>query len=257
MQDYEAMLVMAPYLEQEHLKETAKTYAGIVEDSGGTIATWKSLGRRRLAYPIAGHNEGIYVLMLFTAGPPALDELKRELMLSESVIRHLIVRREEAAPAPEELEKAEEETAAEEVTVEVAEEAPAEVAEEAPAEIADEVAAEVAEEAPAEVAEEVSTEAAPEVAEEAPAEVADEVAAEVAQEAPTEVAEEVSTEAAPVATEGVPDEPQEPEAPEEPVQARKGPGEDEGSIEEDVRQQTETESEPSSPPEEGPRREEE
>ena len=47
--------------------------------------TW---GRRRLAYEIAHHTEGYYVVVGFTAEPGALQELDRVLSLADEVIRN-------------------------------------------------------------------------------------------------------------------------------------------------------------------------
>lgn len=51
------------------------------------------LGRRKLAYEIAGKTEGNYVVVKYTAEPATSDELDRVLNLNESVIRTKILRK--------------------------------------------------------------------------------------------------------------------------------------------------------------------
>jgi small subunit ribosomal protein S6 len=49
-------------------------------------------GRRRLAYSIKGFRDGLYVLTRFKMPPTEADALDRNLRLTESVIRHLLIR---------------------------------------------------------------------------------------------------------------------------------------------------------------------
>lgn len=44
-------------------------------------------GKRRLAYEIAKHAEGIYVVIDVKAAPATVSELDRQLSLNESVLR--------------------------------------------------------------------------------------------------------------------------------------------------------------------------
>jgi small subunit ribosomal protein S6 len=56
-------------------------------------------GRRRLAYPIARYRDGVYVLSRLQLRPETTVEIERALKLTESVIRHLLVRADKLAPA--------------------------------------------------------------------------------------------------------------------------------------------------------------
>ena len=58
-------------------------------------------GRRRLAYEILKHAEGIYAVLEVACEPATVAELDRQLGLNESVLRTKVLRREpKRAPAP-------------------------------------------------------------------------------------------------------------------------------------------------------------
>lgn len=67
-----------------------------VEAQQGTVNNVDNWGRRRLAYPIDDYREGYYVFFKMSYPPQALGELERQLRLSDRVIRHLVVRLDEA-----------------------------------------------------------------------------------------------------------------------------------------------------------------
>jgi small subunit ribosomal protein S6 len=67
---------------------------GMVTQRGGTIDNVDMWGRRRLAYPIGRYRDGVYILSRFQLPPNAAAEIERALKLTESDIRHLLVRAE-------------------------------------------------------------------------------------------------------------------------------------------------------------------
>jgi len=73
---------------QERLKDLAVSRGAEVKK----IAPWE---RRRLAYQIKGRREGVYVLAELSADPSVVEELERQLSVTESVLRHLAVRLDE------------------------------------------------------------------------------------------------------------------------------------------------------------------
>jgi small subunit ribosomal protein S6 len=92
------MVVLDPNLDDEAIEALNTRIRGMVTQRGGTIATVESWGRKRLAYPIGRFRDGIYVLTRFQLRPNGAAEIERALKLSESVIRHLLVRAEGLAP---------------------------------------------------------------------------------------------------------------------------------------------------------------
>jgi small subunit ribosomal protein S6 len=188
------MYIVDSGVSEEQLESIVAKYTQLIADQGGSVMAAGQWDKRRLAYDVQGHGDGIFVLMFFEGTPEMAKELDRIFRISDDVFRHLITRvepehvdtsrigqpaAEEAAPAPPAAQAAE---AVEEVAVEEAPAAEEEAEAEAPA----------VEEAPATEETPVAEESAPEeIAQEAPE--ADEP--EAAGEAVEEPAEE--SEAAP------------------------------------------------------------
>lgn len=154
---YEAMYILDSSLTDEEIAALEEQFRTAIEGQGAQFESVHEFARRRLAYAIKGHTDGIYRVMYFRSSGAAVEEIKHEFTLSEDVVRGIVTVANPkmlVGPKPEPVKeaKAEEapaEEAAEEAPVEAAEEAPAEAAEEAPAEAA-EAPAEEAAEAPAE-----------------------------------------------------------------------------------------------------------
>ena len=95
-QDYELMLVLNPALSREEDTEARERVREIIGSSGGTISTEDVWGTRRLAYSIkkAGQTymEGVYYLFKFDLEPDMVTDVQRPLLLSEQVLRHMVVR---------------------------------------------------------------------------------------------------------------------------------------------------------------------
>jgi small subunit ribosomal protein S6 len=91
---YEAMYIVDPELTDEELAPIVERYGKVVTDMGGVLGEtgkWEG-GRRRLAYSIRGRQEGVYILMLFESGIEVPAELDRVFKISDSILRHIIVR---------------------------------------------------------------------------------------------------------------------------------------------------------------------
>ena len=94
MTNYELMFIIDPTLEDEKKEATVETVKGIIEADGtvGEVDVW---GLIKLAYPIQKKNEGYYVVVTFQASPELPKELDRRLRISEVVMRHLIINKDE------------------------------------------------------------------------------------------------------------------------------------------------------------------
>ena len=94
MINYEVMLILDPALEDDKKDATVETVKGIIAAEGevGNVDTW---GMRKLAYPIQKKSEGYYVVIEFKAQPTLPKELDRRLKISDNVIRHIIINKDE------------------------------------------------------------------------------------------------------------------------------------------------------------------
>jgi small subunit ribosomal protein S6 len=88
--------ITPPETTEEALAELHAQVVGVVERFGGTIERSEPWGRRKLAYEIERHREGIYVLEVINGPGELTTELDRRLRVMDVVIRHLIVRVDEA-----------------------------------------------------------------------------------------------------------------------------------------------------------------
>ena len=99
MRRYELMLVFRPDAPDERLSAIIDRTTRQLTAAGGQIVKVAPWGRRRLAYPIDRQREGSYHIILFEAPAPAIAELERSLLITEEVLRHLVVRQERPAKA--------------------------------------------------------------------------------------------------------------------------------------------------------------
>jgi small subunit ribosomal protein S6 len=92
LHDYELTVVISPEIADEALPDSIEKVTGWITDKGGDIAQVDQWGRRKLAYPIKQFYEGNYVHARFQFDPELTTELESTLIMSEEVIRHLLVR---------------------------------------------------------------------------------------------------------------------------------------------------------------------
>ncbi len=101
VRQYELIYITPPDTTDEALAELQQQVQTVVDRFSGTIGSTENWGRRRLAYEIAGHREGTYVLHVIN-GPAELNhELDRRLRVLDVVIRHMVVRVDEELGAAE------------------------------------------------------------------------------------------------------------------------------------------------------------
>ena len=93
MNDYEILLMLDPNLPEERQEAIVKRTRDLVEKSGGAWDGQDVWGRRKLAYEIEKHSDGVYHLLSFSAEPETLDEISRVLKIEDAVMRHLATRR--------------------------------------------------------------------------------------------------------------------------------------------------------------------
>ncbi|HEY2915640.1 MAG TPA: 30S ribosomal protein S6 [Candidatus Limnocylindrales bacterium] len=99
MRRYELMLVFRPDAPDERLSAIIDRTTRQITAAGGQIVKVAPWGRRRLAYPIDRQREGSYHIIVFEAPAPAIAEMERSLLITEEVLRHLVVRQERPAKA--------------------------------------------------------------------------------------------------------------------------------------------------------------
>lgn len=99
---YEALIIVNAAGTDAEVARVVAQVEEPIKKLGGTIASSKGLGRRRLAYRIAKQQEGYYQLLEFQLPTEQVEELKRLLRLNETVVRFLILNRSDHKPLPRE-----------------------------------------------------------------------------------------------------------------------------------------------------------
>ena len=91
---YETLFIVNPTIGDDEVKATAEKFIALIAENGtlGEVNEW---GKRKLAYPIDDMMEGYYILVNFTAPTEFPAELDRICNISDSVIRSLIVAKNE------------------------------------------------------------------------------------------------------------------------------------------------------------------
>ncbi len=92
LRDYEMVTIINPNVTEEDMAASVEKLTQMVVSHGGTMSAVTPWGRRRLAYTIKSFNEGNYVLAQFKLDPKMVSGLEADLMISEDLIRHLVVR---------------------------------------------------------------------------------------------------------------------------------------------------------------------
>jgi small subunit ribosomal protein S6 len=92
MRHYEVMVILDPTLEERTIAPSLDAFLSVVKNDGGTVEKVEVWGRRRMAYEINKHPEGIYAVVDLQASPAAVQELDRQLNLNESVLRTKVLR---------------------------------------------------------------------------------------------------------------------------------------------------------------------
>ena len=102
---YETMYILRPDIPEEEVDSHLKKYSEILEKSGTEVLDSQMRGKRRLAYPIAKHKEGIYVQLSHKGDGQQVAILERAMRLSEDVIRYLTVKQDGPLPTPKSTSK--------------------------------------------------------------------------------------------------------------------------------------------------------
>ena len=95
LRDYEILYIVRPDLDDDHVHEAVGTVDKLIANLGGATVKTDIWGRRRLAYEVRHLREGQYVLTDFRIDPTRVPEMEATLKISDTVFRHLIVRKPE------------------------------------------------------------------------------------------------------------------------------------------------------------------
>ena len=95
MRIYEELFIVRPDATEEEVDPLVEQIKGVITHAGGTIDKAEKWGMRKLAYRVAKHSEGQYILIVFNAKADTVKELERRLRVSDMVIKFITVRIDE------------------------------------------------------------------------------------------------------------------------------------------------------------------
>lgn len=88
--DYELGVVINPEVGDEQARAIVERVTQIIGVNGGQVVRVNAWGRRRLAYPIEHHRDGLYFFYDLILEPQSVAEIERGLRVIEDIIRHLL-----------------------------------------------------------------------------------------------------------------------------------------------------------------------
>jgi small subunit ribosomal protein S6 len=95
LHEYELVVVMNPEIAEDDVPAAIERVTSAVSSRGGEVVEVAPWGRRKLAYAINRHLEGNYVVTQIRLDPARAHELESGFAISDDVIRHLLIRKDE------------------------------------------------------------------------------------------------------------------------------------------------------------------
>jgi small subunit ribosomal protein S6 len=95
MRHYEIVFLVHPD-QSEQVPAMIERYRSMATAGGGQVHRLEDWGRRQLAHTIAKVHKAHYVLMNIECDNAALDEILGAFKFSDAVLRHLVIKRDEA-----------------------------------------------------------------------------------------------------------------------------------------------------------------
>jgi len=92
---YELVYILPPDTTEQQVTDLHQQIEAVVSKMSGQIEKTENWGRRKLAYEIARHKEGFYVLDVINGSGELMKELDRRLRVMDQVLRHMVVRVDE------------------------------------------------------------------------------------------------------------------------------------------------------------------
>ncbi len=95
MRHYEIVFLVHPD-QSEQVPGMVERYTKAIKDDGGQIHRMEDWGRRQLAYSINKIHKAHYILLNVECSDTVLEELTTNFRYNDAVLRHLVIREDEA-----------------------------------------------------------------------------------------------------------------------------------------------------------------
>ena len=90
--EYETIYILRPDITNEVIGQVNVKIRGVLEAGGGTLLKVENWGKRKLAYEVQKQMKGIYLFFSYLGTAGLVEEVERNLRLTDSVIRYYSVK---------------------------------------------------------------------------------------------------------------------------------------------------------------------
>jgi small subunit ribosomal protein S6 len=90
--EYETIYILRPDSTSDVIAQVNQKVRGVIESGGGTLLKIDNWGKRKLAYEVKKQLKGIYLFFSYLGTAGLLEEVERNLRLTDSVIRYYSVK---------------------------------------------------------------------------------------------------------------------------------------------------------------------
>jgi len=94
LRKYELMYILNPDMTAQEQTDTIERFSELITSMEGTIETTDRWEKRKLAYPIKDIQEGYYIIVNFESSNELVNEIDRQMGITESILRHMIIRQD-------------------------------------------------------------------------------------------------------------------------------------------------------------------
>jgi small subunit ribosomal protein S6 len=95
MYPYEGMFLVDPVAHGADPEGVEKAVYGLLEKHGAKVRQFEKWDDRKLAFEIKGHRRGVYLLAHFEMPGDKVTPFRTECSLTETILRHLVMRLED------------------------------------------------------------------------------------------------------------------------------------------------------------------
>lgn len=103
LNNYETMYIIRPDITEDQVSQEVNKYQDFLKERKVESLTIRNHGKKRLAYNIGKHQDGIYVQMNYRVDGEVIAPLQRQMRISENVIRFLTLTVDEIPETPPEI----------------------------------------------------------------------------------------------------------------------------------------------------------
>jgi small subunit ribosomal protein S6 len=96
------MYILRPDINEQVVDSEIAKYQAILQEQDVEDLEIQHRGRRRLAYEIDGHREGVYIQMNYNIAPAAIKPMEKEMKFDEYIIREMTIKTKPIAEVEEE-----------------------------------------------------------------------------------------------------------------------------------------------------------